>query len=175
MQKIKHDKREFFSGFSETHAWKLRPWDDIERFVAFVTSMIGRARDIHDTYPPSDITIGGIEKDEEREPNRMLIIIWNVHLLATSRDQTCMFQVARLLSAIKNQAKSVEAHGGNGAVRVLMTCDVPPSQLPQELRMHIDAEQYVGNMQAHDRRAFLLDHMRRFHKVWISCVFPLIL
>lgn len=30
--------------------------------------------------------------------------------------------------------------------------------------MHIDAEQYVGNMQAHDRRGFILDHMRRFHK-----------
>lgn len=166
LHKLENGKRVFTSSFDHVVGWKLRPWDKIEAFDTFVGDTIARADLVHDAYAVAKHSEGEAEYYKSKvKRERMIIVIFNIHHLATTRDQTCMFQLARLLSALRIQAGNVTNAKGNGAVKIVMTSDLPPSQLPQELKCMIDAEQYVGNIEAHERRGFLLEHMRRFQSL----------
>jgi hypothetical protein len=151
--------RTFMSSFSTLLGWKLRPWDRVEEFEAFIKDAIARAVSLYDNY--------ALAKTQGMDPvrNRMLIVIWNAHHLANSRDQTGMFELVRLMTMIKIQALSHRSANADGIVRVVLVSDAPPNQLPGEVRQLIDADQFVGNMEAQDRRAFLVEHMRRFQSL----------
>lgn len=164
LHKLENGKRAFLGSFDQVVGWKLRPWDRVDAFDNFIADTIIRAGDVHDAYAVAHHSAEGeLHRSGSRRQN-MVIVIWNIHHLATTRDQSCMFQLARLLSAVRIQAANVTHAKGNGAVKIVMTSDVPPSQLPAELRCMIDAEQYVGNMEAQERRSFLLEHMRNFQR-----------
>lgn len=156
LHKVSSGSRLFLSPFSAILGWKLRPWDRVEQFENFVKDAIVRAVTIFDGYALAKA------RGEEPVRNRMLIVIWNVHHLANSRDLTIMYELVRLMTMIKIQAQSHRGSKADGVVRIVLVSDAPPSQLPGEVRQLVDADQFVGNMEASDRRAFLLEHMRRF-------------
>lgn len=158
----------FASGFDEVVGWKLRPWDRLDQFESFISETIDRASRIHETYAVRHHSQDDPAVLADQVPKRMLIVIWNLHHLVSTRDETAMFQVSRLLSSLRIQATNVTHAGGDGAVKIVMTSDVPPGQLSAHVRSMIDAEQYVGNMDAHERRGFLLEHMRGFQSVAVS-------
>lgn len=167
LHKTTNGKRVFFESFDDVVGWKLRPWDRLDQFERFVSETISRAGAIHETYAVKHHSDDpSVQKFQT--PKRMLIVIWNVHYLVSTRDETAMFQVARLLSAIRIQAANVTHAGGDGAVKIVMTSDVPPGQLSPPVKSMIDAEQYVGNIEAQERRAFLIEHMRSFQSVAVS-------